>query len=120
MPDTFLQLSLYPWADALWLPVVLLTLHARQRIIGVCFILAGMVMMRMQVELMEVINYPTGILNIWSGHVFDRGLITYTCFNLFYVLLAYISPGSFRSVFLAASISIFFMALFASTAMMAL
>lgn len=120
MFDTFLQVTLYPWADALWLLVVLFALHARHRIIAVFFILGGMVMMRMQVELMEVIGYPTGILNILDSHAFDRGLMTYSVFYLLYTLLMYFSAGSLRVVSVAASISIFFMALFTSTAMMTL
>lgn len=115
-----LQTFINSWPDALWLLVILIALHKRQRIIGVCFVLAGMAMMRLQVELMEAIGYPQGILSLMDSHVFDRGLITYSGFYLFYVLISYFSPGSFRSVFLAASISIFLMALFTSTAIMTL
>ena len=111
---------LYSYADALWLLVMLLFLHKGQRLIACAFVLSGMFMMRLQIELFEVISYPRGILNILDNSLFERGLLTYSVFYLLYTLLMYFSRGSMQMVKISASISIFFMALVVSTAMMAL
>lgn len=115
-----LQTFLYSWPDLLWLLMILLVLHKGQRLIAIGFVLSGMLMLRLQVELMQEIGYPNGILNILNNDLFHRGLITYSAFYLFYILIMYFSPGSLKSVKVAASISIFFVALCVSTGIMAL
>ena len=104
----------------LWLLLALFFVHGKQRLLATSFFIASMVMMRLQVELMGAIGYERGIIGVISMPVFSRGLIVYSAFYLGYILLAHYSKESRPAVFLAASISIFFMALFVSSVVMVL
>lgn len=108
------------WIDALWLVVALAVVHRQHRWLVLGFMAACMIMVRLQTELMIVAGYPRGILRFIESDVFSRGLITYSIFYALYLILAYYSPGTKGPIFMAASISIFFMALFVSTVVMVL
>lgn len=102
--------TIYPYIDLIWLPAALIVLHKGQRLWATGFFVMCFGMMRLLVELIESIGYPRGILPIMDTPLFLRGLITYSVFYVLYILLSFFSPGGFTSVFIAASISIFFMA----------
>ena len=104
----------------IWLPIMLVIVHKRQRFMALGFVLSCMLMMRLMAELMDSIGYPTGILPFMTSHVFYRGIVVYTVFYALYAALAYYSPNTRSSVFLAASISIFFVAGFAFALLMLL
>lgn len=108
------------WIDLVWLPVSLLVVHKGHRVMAMAYFAACMLMLRLQVELISSIGYPTGILPLMSSGLFIRGLVVYSLFHAGYLVIAYFSPGSEKSVFLAASISIFFAALFTSMIVMVL
>ncbi len=108
------------WIDLIWLPVSLLVVHKGQRVLALAYFAACMLMLRLQVELISSIGYPTGILPLLNSGLFLRGLVVYALFNAGYLVIAYFSPGSDKHVFLAASISIFFAALFTSMIIMVL
>lgn len=112
--------EIIPYADLAWFPLALLVVHRSQRVIVVAFLAASMLMMRLLVELVSSIGYPFGLLGFWDMHVFLRGLIVYSIFYALYLLLAFFSPGSFRVVLLAASISVFFITALAAVIVMVL
>lgn len=102
--------TIYPYIDLIWLPAGLLVIHKKQRLWAAGFFIGSMIMMRLLVDLIESIGYPQGILPVLDAPLFTRGLVVYSAFYAFYILLAAISPKSIAPVFIAASISIFFMA----------
>lgn len=110
----------YPYSDFIWLPVALLILHKGQRLWAIGFFILCFSMMRLLIELMESIGYPRGILPLLDAPLFLRGLITYSIFYVLYILMAYFSPGGYRSVFIAASISTFILASITAAVIMAL
>ena len=65
-------------------------------------------------ELMHTTGYPTGFINLMSSQALDRGLVVYSIFYVLYLILAHYSPNTKGPIFVAGSISIFFMA-FTST-----
>jgi hypothetical protein len=111
---------IYQWIDALWLPLAFFVVHKPHRWWAVGFVASCMLMLRLQTELMVEIGYDKGILNFVDSPVFSRGLIVYSIIYIIYLILAYYSPGTRGVVFMAASISIFFMSLFISMIVMVL
>ena len=103
-----------PWIDLIWIPIALFTVHKPQRMITVAFLGSCMLMMRLQVELMHSINYPFGITGFWNMDVFRRGQVIYSIFYVIYIVLAIYSRDTKGVIYMAASISIFFAALFVS------
>lgn len=110
----------YQWIDALWIPVLLLSTHGMNRLLAAGFVCAGMLMMRLQVELMESIGYPNGILQLLKIPLFERGLIIYSVFYLLYAIMAHYSPGATKVIVLASSITMLFSALLVSSIAMVL
>ena len=108
------------WLDLIWLPIGYLFIHRPHRALAAAFFLSCMLMMRLQAELMISIGYSAGLIGLWGMHVFLRGLIVYSIFYALYLLLAHYSRDTRKAVFLAASISVFFMALFVSSIVMVL
>jgi len=111
---------IYPWIDTIWLPIAFLFVRKHQRIWALGYIIGCMIMMRMQVELMESIDHANGLLPLMDSHVLTRGIVTYSVFHAFYLLITRFSPGTHKHVVMAASISIFFTAMFVSTLVMLL
>lgn len=111
---------LLQWIDIIWLPLALAVVHKEQRGWALSVIACGIVMMHMQVELIESTGFPRGYLGLLSSEVHNRGLVVYSVFYALYLVLAYYSPGSRGAVFMAASLSVFFMAFFTSTFVMLL
>lgn len=102
--------QVYPYIDALWIPLALLVVHRHQRFFVLGFLLACMFMMRLLIELVESTGYPRGIIGLLDAPLFARGLAVYSFFYALYLLLSYLSPGSFKVVLMAASITLFFAA----------
>ncbi len=111
---------LYQWIDIIWLPLALYIVQKQKRWLMAAFIIANMVMMRLLVELMDSIGYPAGILPLMTSPVFDRALMTYTVFNMLFIILAHYSPRTHQHVFIGAGITVFFMAAVTSTLIMLL
>ncbi len=96
------------WIDVIWLPLAFFFVHKDQRMWAVGSILSCMAMMRMLTELMESIKYPDGIIGLWEMPVHNRGLLVYSLFYLGYLLFAYYAPNARGAVFMAGSITVFF------------
>ncbi len=67
-------------------------------------------MLHLLVELMHSIGFPSGFFPVLDAPAWLRGQIVYGLFYLGYMALCYYSAGSERTVFMAASISVFFTA----------
>lgn len=111
---------IYRWIDILWLPIAFFTVHKRHRWWALGFIAGCMVMMRLQSELMEYGGYDHGILGLMTSHVFSRGLVTYSVYYMLFLIMAHYSPRTEGVVFMAACLSIFFMAMFTTVVVMLL
>lgn len=108
------------WIDLIWLPIGVIFVHRQHRLLAAGFFIACTIMLRMQVELMDWIGYGHGVLSFWNLHALPRGMLIYSIFYALYLILAQYSPGTKPIIFLAASITIFFAALFTSMIMMVL
>ncbi len=98
--------TILPWIDLLWVPVALLTMERGKRLLTCGFVLSCSLLLRLQVELLQQVGYPYGFFRLMDTGIFTRGLITYGGFITLFLLLAYYSPGSNKSVHMAASITI--------------
>lgn len=112
--------QVYPYIDAAWIPLALLVVHRHQRLFVLGFFLACMLMMRLLVELVESTGYPRGIVGLLDAPLFLRGLCVYSVFYALYLLVVHFSPGSFKAVLMAASITIFFAATICAAIVMVL
>ena len=109
---------LLQWIDLLWLPLGLLVVHHQHRGWAAAFFIGCMLMMRLQAELMLSTGYNTGFTGIFEMDAHSRGQITYSAFYVLYIVLAIYSPDTKGTIFMAASISMFFAALFTSMIIM--
>lgn len=108
------------WIDLIWLPIGLVMVHKHQRTWAAGFFVGCMLMMRLQIELMESTGYAHGFVPVMSSYVGTRALMVYSvCYGI-YIAFAIYSPGTKGTMLMAASISMFFMALFTSMIIMVL
>lgn len=99
------------YIDLIWLPAGVFLVHKEQRIVTAAFFISCFIMMRLQIEMMHGLGYPTGILPLIKYPVEITAMVVYSVFYIAYIAIAHWSPGSHKHIFLAASISIFFAAL---------
>lgn len=111
---------LLQYIDFIWLPIALLIVHKEQRLVTAAFFISCFLMMRLQIEMMVSVGYPTGILPFITWPVRDTSMAVYMLFYIAYIALAYWSPNTNKHIFLAASISIFFGAMLTSMVIMLL
>lgn len=112
--------GLLSWADLFWLPVAFLTMERGKRLLTCGFVLSCALLLRLQVELLHGIGYPYGFFGLMAAPVMIRGLVTYGVFILLFLLLAYFSKGSDKSIHIAASITIMIVAFCVSSLVMVL
>lgn len=112
--------TLFQWIDLLWLPVAAVAVHKGQRLTAVFFVLCCALIVRLQIELMVDIGYPTGILPWMNSTLYSRGIVTYSLFIAVFLLLSRYSPKINMFVYMASAFSIFFVAFCVSTALMLL
>ncbi len=111
---------IYQWIDLIWLPIGWFAVHKRHRWYILAFLVTCLVTFRTQLELMNGIGYPTGILSLMNSPLHTRGMIIYSIIFTLFLLLAHYSPGTRGVVFLAASISIYIFAFCVSMVVMLL
>lgn len=111
---------LYFYIDLIWVPIALIVVHKEQRGWTIGFLLCGMIMMRMLIELIESTGYPTGILPFLHASAFQRGLAVYSVFYMLFMILAYYSPKTDKHVFMSGAISMFILASVICTLVMVL
>lgn len=103
------------WLDAVWVPVAGLVVHKGQRLKATAFVVLCMAVMRLQIEIVESTGFKTGFTGLWDASLYHRGVATYTVFIAIYLLLSYFSPYTKGAIYLAASITIFFLAFLVSS-----
>lgn len=111
---------IYRWIDILWLPLVFFLVHKQHRWWAVAFVLTCMLVMRLQVEIIESTGFNFGFMGLINMHAHTRGLLIYSLFYLFFLIIAHFSPKTQGVVFMAACLAIFFMAFFTSMLFMCL
>ena len=116
MPDPDLY---YQWIDCLWLPISLFMVPRGKRLMVLAFIIACILTLRTQIELMNGIGHPNGILGLMPGlGLYERGLIVYGLLIGLFLILAKFSPKSSAMVFLAVIITIYLFAFCGSMLLM--
>lgn len=110
----------YLWIDLLWLPVALIVTRRRKWLVMTGFILACVLLLRLQVELLAEGGYPNGLLGFMQMGILTRGQITYSVFIAAFLLITRYSPGVNRNILVAAAITIFFAAFCISSVIMVL
>ena len=108
------------WLDAFWLPIAVLVVHKGQRGKAAVFVLLCMVVFRLQMEIMDSTGFRAGFTGFFKMSLYHRGLIVYGIFTLLYLILSRLSPYTRGIIYVAASLSIFFMAFFVSSIVMIL
>ena len=106
------------WLDVVWIPVAALVVHKGQKLKAVAFVVLCMMVMRLQIEIVESTGFRKGFTGLMDASLYHRGLIVYGVFITIYLLLSYFSPYTKGVIYLAASISIFFMAFLVSSIVM--
>ena len=105
-----LFVPLYQWIDLLWIPVGIFTVHKGQRLLTVGFVLACVLSLRTQIELMDSIDRDGGLLGFWNAGLYERGLVIYGFFIALFLILAHFSRNTKGAIFLAAALSIYILA----------
>ncbi len=98
------------WLDVLWVFLAPLLVHKGQRLKAVAFMLLCMITLRLQVEIIQSTGFQNGFTGLIDWSLMTRGFIVYGFFSALYLLLSYFSPYTRGPIYLAASLSIFFMA----------
>lgn len=108
------------WLDVIWIPIAAISVHPGQRLKAMGFVILCMTVMRLQIEIIQSTGFKTGFTGFWDASLYHRGLMTYSIFIMIYLLLSYFSPYTRGVIYLAASISIFFMAFVVSSFVLAI
>ena len=110
----------WPWADLAWFPIAIAVTRKRQKIKAAVFILACVLALRLQRDVIYSTGHRNGFTNLLDSDVFYRGMCVYALFILVFLALSYYSPGSRGVIYMAAALSWFFMAFISSTVIMAI
>jgi|GEM_PF-492783 len=108
------------YIDFIWLPVTWFAVHHHQHLKSMLFVLACLLTLRTQVEVMEAFGHPDGFLPFAHGSAQLRGMIVYSFFILIFLILAHFSPRRDGMLLFAACLSAYIMAFCASMLVMAL
>lgn len=108
-------MDLMQYIDLAWIALAPFLVKRRFWLKTTLFILACFLMLRFQIELMEVVGFSNGFFDILDTPLLQRGIITYALFIAGFLILAHFSPASDRYVFIGAAITVFFTAFIAST-----
>ncbi len=106
--------------DLLWLPVALVAVHKGQRLNTAAFILICIMTLRAQIELMQSMGHPNGIVGLLHSGAYERGLVVYGIIFALFLVLAYFSPNTRGIIYFAATLSIYIFAFCISMLVMAL
>lgn len=98
------------WLDTLWVPLTFFIVHKGQKLKGCAFIILCICVLRLQIQIVEQMGFATGITGLIDWPLIIRGYVIYGFFFALYLLLSYLSPFTRGAIYLAASLSIFFMA----------
>lgn len=111
---------IYQWIDVVWVLLVFVTLAPKNWPVGIGYILSCVFILRLQVELMELIGFANGAFPLLDSHVLERGQMVYGVVFVVYFLWAYHLRRCSPVIFMAHSIAFFFIGLVSSTIVMVL
>ena len=111
---------LYHWIDLLWIPVFFFGVHKRHRWYAAGFAVGSIILVHTLSEIMVSIGYPNGIIGYMTSNVHSRLLITSSIIYSIFLLLAHFSSKTFGVVFMAASLTFFFLILLVGSIVMVL
>lgn len=109
------SLFVHQWLDLVWLLIAPVLVHPGQRLKVLGFVFVCLLMLRLQVELAETMGFAKGVTGWFTWAPMFRGYVVYGIFIALFLLLSYFSPRSGGAIYLAASLTIFFMAFLVST-----
>ncbi len=104
------NIFVWEWLDAAWFPIALILVHKGQRLKACAFIAVCMMVMRLQIQIFDQMGFAKGITGFIDWPLIFRGYAVYGVFILLFIILSYFSPFTRGAIYLAASLSIFFMA----------
>lgn len=111
---------LYHWIDLIWIPVLFFGVHKQHRWYAAGFTIASIILVHTLSEIITSIGYPNGIIDYLYSNVHSRLLITSSVIYTLYLLMAHFSPKTEGVVFMAASLSFFFIIFVVSALIMVL
>lgn len=91
----------YQWIDFIWLPVGWFLVEKEQRLKVALYFLICIFTLRTQIELMESIDFPNGILGWVKFSLYHRGLVIYSLINVAFLAALHHFPAT-KGVFLIA------------------
>ena len=103
------------WLEALWLPLSLICVHKGQKLKSLAFVILCMMVMRLQIEIVQSTGFKDGFTGLWHWPIVFRGYAVYGLFTFMFLVLSWFSPRTSGAIYLAASLSIFFMAFVVSS-----
>lgn len=106
------------WLLLFWIPVALFIVHKGQRLKSSGFILLLALLLNLQIDLMHSTGFAKGFTGFIKMDLEQRGLIVHSIFIALFLLLSYLSPRTKGAIYLAASLSLFFMSFFISSIFM--
>jgi hypothetical protein len=104
------HLFVYEWLDLTWLVLAILIVHKGQRLKACAFITICMIVMRLQIQTFQMIGLSKGVTGLIDWPLMMRGYVVYGVFIFLFLILSYFSPYTRGAIYMAASLSIFFMA----------
>lgn len=112
--------EIYANLDLIWIPIAILSVHEGQRVNSAVFCAFCYMSLRMQLEVLNAFDAPNGFFDLLTMDPYIRGLASYGFVTILYLLLSIFSPNTKGAVFMAASLSLYFLALSISSVIMAL
>jgi hypothetical protein len=106
----YLHIFATKWLDLSWLPIAMILVHKGQRLKACAFLAVCMAVMRLQIQIFEDFGLVKGVTGFFDWPLLWRGYAVYGFFSALYIILSYFSPYTKGAIYLAASLSIFFMA----------
>lgn len=100
----------WEWLDITWIPLAWMIVHRSQRLKATGFILLCMAVLRLQIDIAHSFGASKGLTGFFDWPLILRGYATYGFFIFLFLVLSYFSPRTRGAVYLAASLTIFFMA----------
>lgn len=113
MPDIIYEWGHYfvwNWLDILWIPFAVAIVHKGQIIKASAYIIVCMMVMRLQIQIIDMMGYNTGVTGWLDWPAIVRGYVVYGFFIGLFLLLSYLSPYTKGAIYLAASLTLFFIA----------
>lgn len=104
------HIFVWEWLDIMWIPLALMIVHRAQKIKACAFILVCMIVLRLQIDIAESLGLRKGVTGFLDWPLIMRGYAVYGFFIFLFLVLSYFSPRTRGAVYLAASLTIFFMA----------